>query len=195
MQQKMERTIQTAITAAVVSLLLVGWSGCNKMQETKTIPTVEVWLLEPVERMQGHSWTRYDDGRPLETIAIEKPCSLIIHLPSGKQWRTWAKAITFVQDKGIITSVAPLPLNDLVEYQQAVDETKRIVETVTESEEKKLRFLEKLNNWEAQKPVPSSFMNFANLIKIEEKASVFIEIKASPDSNGKWFVAIDFTTY
>lgn len=181
--------------AAVVSLLLLGWSGCNKMQETNSVPTVEVWLLESVERMQGHSWTRYDDGRPLETIAIEKPCNLIIHLPNGKQLQMWSKATTFSQEQGIIKSIAPLPLNELVEYQQAIDEAKSIIQKINPSEEEKLQFVEKMSKWEAKNPSPSGFMNFADLIKIEEKSSVFIEIKADSGGSGKWFVALDFTTY
>jgi hypothetical protein len=155
---------------------------------------VEVWLSKPTSQVKGHTWPLYDNGKPLEVAAIETPTDMVIYLPSGREVRLYAKAVTFRQENGLVTRVSPLPLPDLKEFPKAVEEAKRIAADLKIPQNS--RITTDLGRWQNQKPTVNSFGSvstgdYITRDDIEKDLLLEITLKIHPSSK-EWMIVLDF---
>ena len=86
------------------------------------IRRVEIWLAEPVERVNGWTWGRRSNGEALMMTAIQEPAYIVIHLPSGKIIESFTMGSTMNNDSGYVSKVVLQPLPELAKtYDEVVD--------------------------------------------------------------------------
>jgi len=155
------------------------------------LPVIEVWLLEPIDRVKGRTWPRYSDGRPLEMTAQEDPCEVIVHLPSGRVISLTAKAAKLDQDKGVVIRVSLLPLMELVPFRTAAAAVKRIAADLRINPGDPL--WQTLEEWQKQNPDPDVYSSRVYMAKTKLEKGVLLYLAIKVHSERGWYVVVDLT--
>lgn len=155
----------------------------NTKKASRERPEVRVKLLGTKFTPEGKAWP----GLAL----LNDPCNLTVALPSGRELRLPVKQVILSDTKGTITGISTLPLMQLVGFQTALSELRRILKDLAIEPDRRMEEMISLyENYGDMKANGGIDLDGLGTV-IEEKALIAVAIR--PDWEGKgWFFSLTF---
>jgi hypothetical protein len=155
--------------------------------------TIDVVLLGTTAQVRGKRWPSDRDGQPSALTAIESPCELALHLPSGRTLRLRAHTMTLSQRDDKVSAVTVLPLANLVSFPQAAAEIERLAAQLGVADKV---FDSTLARWREQQPAidprAATWPKYMVKAELEPQIDVYSQIKSHASGRG-WFIALEFS--
>jgi hypothetical protein len=176
----------TGTSLLLSSLVLLG---CKPERKPVAL-VIDVWMNQSLENVTGKPWPRAKaGGAPLGMTAVEQPCEVALHLPSTRTLNLRSRQTTLQQERGIVTLVSVLPLDELVEFETAIAKAEEIARQQNIQDRK---FQETLSHWRDAPPNRDPFgPKYMARVAIEPGVNMYVFIKPSAVANG-WFIALEF---
>ena len=155
---------------------------------------IGVWLGEAVKKIQGDkNWQKEDNGELWDSHGIDDEAILVIHFPSGLEFKDYSKITFMKQKKGIVYNVITTPLADTESYDLTLKKARSIAEQLKIS--KANPFWTKLDDWKKNPPKgnPFFFVSKRSGCELEKNVELILDVKPQDDTGLKWYVSCDFT--
>jgi hypothetical protein len=172
---------------AVCSLIMPGCSNRPIVDE------IELWQAQDITKVIGFTWPRNDqDERASQEFAtIEKPISVILHLPSGKKFGVFSRITFLSQRQKLLSRVVVSPLSEAVSFKQAVEVVSNIARALDIQNDDYVKM--KIRDFQTKPPEwdAGGFSRVSLACNLEQETNVYMEIRPA-SANDKWLVTISF---
>jgi hypothetical protein len=184
----MSKVKARVLRACVILVLSSALFDCSRERKPVNL-VMDVWINQSVEKVAGRPWPHAKDGEPLGMTAVEQPCEVVLHLPSANTLRLKSKQTVLQQERGIVTSVSVLPLDELVDFGTAIVKAEEIARQHGIQERK---FYEVISHWRDAPPNRDPFApKYMARTAVEPGINLYVNLKPSSGEAG-WFIALDF---
>jgi hypothetical protein len=149
---------------------------------------IVVGLLQSWEKVEGKTWPRLQDGRPLDVAGIEEPCNLKVRLPSGTMITFDNVRKTSIElVNNLVTAVSALPLERATSFPLAA---KRLTAVLQQAGVNAPRVLGDLSKWTQLKEVKEPKSRLAASDVVEEGVVLRLELRQHSLGHA-WYAVLD----
>jgi len=164
--------------------------GCDAEMNTQNTPlVVEVTLGGSVNDVRGIQWpTR--NNKLFEFFPFsnnEEPFDVTLTLPSGRKYSSRCRALFLNQKGQIVTNVVITPLEDLLQWSEAIDYCTTLGKELQLDTHPLYRLPER-GEMSLKTPVD----RISNRLDIDEGVSLFVELKRHISGDG-YFASVEFS--